>query len=120
MIINWFTIRVNDFEQSKEFYRDYLGMQVENEFSPDKSTSIVFFSADSDTKIELIHNKDFKVEKTQNSSVSIGLTVQNYDELLEEARNRNIIAQEPALLGGHLLCFFVQDPNGVRIQIIKE
>lgn len=120
MLINWITIRVNDFEKTKEFYKNFLGMNVENEFSPDEDTSIAFFSSDNETKIEILHNKNEKIDDSQNSSVSIGMTAENYDELLSEARKRNIIVQEPVLLGGYLLCFFVQDPNGVKIQIIQN
>lgn len=120
MLINWVTIRVSDFEKSKEFYGDYLGMEIENEFSPDEDTTIAFFSSKDKVKIEILHNKNEKIDKSQNCGVSIGMTADNYDDLLNEARKRNILVQEPAILGGYLLCFFVQDPNGVKIQIIQN
>ena len=118
MTINWITIQVADFEKSKEFYSDYLGMKVEKEFSPNELMSIVFFEADNGMKIELIYSMDSKEELT-NNGISFGVCVSNYDELLQKARERKIITSEPAIMGGHMECFFVNDPNGVGVQIIK-
>lgn len=120
MRINWITIKVNKFEESKKFYNQYLGMKVEREFSPTKSMSITFFAADNGMKIELIYDKDSKMESSNNSSISIGVSSQDYDNLLQKARVRKIIAIEPAVLGGHMECFFVDDPNGISLQIAKE
>ena len=120
MRINWITIRVNKFEESKKFYNEYLGMKVEREFSPTKSMSIAFFEADNGMKIELIYDKDSKVESSNNSSISIGVSSKDYDNLLQNARVRKIITIEPTILGGHMECFFVNDPNGIGLQIAKE
>lgn len=117
MKINWITIRVNDFEKSKDFYGKYLGMELENEFSPSPDMTIAFFKADNDLKIELISQNGVTAS---NTNVSIGISSCEYAKLLEEARNNNIILSQPAILGGHTECFFVSDPNGVSIQIIKN
>lgn len=117
MKFNWITIKVNNFEESKKFYSDYLGMKFVEEFSPNESMSIVFYSADNGMKIELIYDKNSKVEIPDNNNVSIGVSSENYDNLLAEARSKNIVTVEPAILGGHLECFYVADPNGINIQI---
>lgn len=57
--------------------------------------------------------------KTQ-SNVSIGYSTNNYDNLLKEARTRGIIKGELTILGENMQCFFVNDPNGVGIQVIRE
>jgi len=119
MIINWITIKVKDFEKSKEFYRDFLGMKAEKEFSPKESMYIAFFVAENGMKIELIYDKNLKLENSANSNISIGICSSNYDDLLKKGRENNIISSEPAVLGGHMECFFVDDPNGVGVQIIK-
>ena len=119
MIINWITIKVKDFEKSKEFYRDFLGMKEENEFSPNGSMVIAFFAADNGIKIELIYDKNLKLEACENSNISIGICPSNYDDLLKQSRDRKIILGEPVILGGHTECFFVNDPNGIGVQIIK-
>lgn len=60
MIINWITIKVKDFEKSKEFYRDF-----------------------------------------------------------KQSRERKIILGEPVILGENMECFFVKDPNGIGVQIMR-
>ncbi len=120
MNINWITIKVNDLEKSKQFYNKYLGMKVESEFSVNEFINIVFFEAKNGIKIELIHDKNIDVIKIDtNSNISIGITSHRYYGLLSHARETNIITIEPTILGGGLECFFVSDPNGVGIQIIK-
>ena len=119
MIINWITIKVKDFKKSKEFYRDFLGMKEEEEFSPNDSMVIAFFTADNGMKIELIYDKNSKLDACENSNISIGICSSNYDNLLKKSRESKIISGEPVILGGHMECFFVNDPNGVGVQIIK-
>lgn len=119
MIINWITIKVKDFQKSKEFYGDFLGMKVEKEFSPRESMYIAFFVAENGMKIELIYDENLKLENSNNSNISIGICSSNYDNLLKKSRESKIISGEPVILGGHMECFFVNDPNGVGVQIIK-
>lgn len=117
MIIQWVTLKVRDFEESKRFYGEYLKLKLENEFSPAPEMKIAFFGAENGVQIELIHDPQ---ASCSNTGVSIGIGTENYDSLLEEARKREILSAEPAVLGGYLECFFVADPNGVQIQIIKK
>lgn len=116
MIINWITIRVKDYEKSKDFYGNFLGLHLENEFSPNGEMKIVFYSADNGMQIELILSNDTEYS---NQGVSIGICAMEYEELLEKARAQKMLASEPTIIGGHMECFFLTDPNGVGIQIIK-
>ena len=118
MTIQWITIMVEDLEKSKEFYGEYLGLTLNNAFSPDETTSIVFYEAENKMQIELIKNKNL-ADGTHAAGVSIGIATKRYEELLAIARKRKLITVEPQILGGHLECFFVKDPNNVGIQIIK-
>lgn len=119
MVINWITIKVKDFEKSKGFYRDFLGMKAGKEFSPNEDMHITFFVADNGVKIELIYEKNSKLEVSSNNNVSIGICPLNYAEILQESKEKNIITNGPIILGGNMECFFVSDPNGVGVQIIK-
>lgn len=119
MTINWITIKVNDFDKSKEFYRDFLGMKEDKEFSPNDSMSIAFFMADNGVKVELIYDENSKLESPSNSSISIGICPLNYNEILQKSREKNMISSGPVVLGGNMECFFLNDPNGVGVQIIK-
>lgn len=119
MIINWITIKVSDFEKSKEFYRDFLEMKAEKEFCPNDNMNIAFFIADNGMKIELIYDKNFKLEYSPNN-ISIGICPSNYDEILHKSKEKNMIFNGPLILGDNMECFFVNDPNGVTVQIIKS
>ena len=120
MEINWITISVADLEKSKEFYGEYLGLKKENEMSPNEFMSIVFFEAENGMKVELIYNRNAENNRMNQGMVSLGIVSSNYDKLLQQAREKEILTAEPAILGGHMECFFVSDPNGVGIQIIKN
>lgn len=119
MKVNWITLFVKDLSKSKEFYEDYLGMELEREFSPSDNTIIAFYRADDGSEIELLENRAPEFEYKKISGVSIGIAVDNYKELLSLAREKNILKSEPQNLGS-FECFFVTDPDGMDIQVIKE
>ena len=119
MTIQWITIKVADFEKSKEFYRDYLEMKAVHEFSPNESMMIAFFEADNGMQVELIYDKSFDHTQAHNTAVSLGICTPDYDKMLQIGRERKIVTIEPVILGGNMECFFVSDPDGVGIQISK-
>lgn len=119
MQIPWITIHVTDLNRSKHFYTDFLGLSVEREFSPSQNMTIVFFATDGGTKIELIRDTAHEAAAQTSSAVSIGFMPDDYAALLRSAREQGIVTVEPVKLGGNLECFFVNDPDGVGIQIIK-
>lgn len=119
MTIQWITIQVSDNENSLSFYRDYLGLKVESSFSPNEGMEITFLKADNGMAVELIRHKGRELPPADSSAVSIGMRTEAYEELLARARDMGILKGEPVKLGG-MDCFFVQDPNGVGIQLIKN
>jgi len=92
----------------------------EQEFSPQVGMKIVFFSDQSGTKIELIHNESEEWKEKNNSAVSIGIIATEYEKILEKAKEKQMKLQGPMTIGKEMLCFFINDPNGVGIQIIKD
>ncbi len=120
MIVNWITLHVRDFESSKRFYRDFLGLPALQEFSPRPGMSIAFFGKKEETQIELIHDANHTLPPKGSNAASIGISSDRYAELLTKARESGILISEPAILGGNLECFFVADPDGTGIQIINR
>lgn len=118
MKVNWITINTADLEKSKEFYGEYLGLALEREFSPYEGMRIAFFAADN-FEIELLERKGYVAAEGANTGLSVGITPDNYDEILAGAHEKGILEGEPEVVGGHLTCFFIHDPNGVRLQVIK-
>ena len=120
MMIRWITLHVRDFEASKRFYTSYLGFPLRQEFSPRPGTSIAFLCTETETQLELIFDANHALPNVVTSAVSIGVPSCRYAELLDNARETGILTGEPAIIGGYLECFFVSDPDGIGIQVIKE
>ncbi|NMA74149.1 MAG: hypothetical protein GX963_08340 [Bacteroidales bacterium] len=106
--------------QSVSFYRDFLGLTVSRQFSPTENIDIVFLKADGPFEIELIEDKQVPIGEIKNHNVSIGIVVKDYDRILNDSRKFGVLKQEPVKLADNLECFFIEDPTGVGIQVIKE
>lgn len=120
MMIKWITLHVRDFEASKRFYTDYLGLPLRQEFSPRPGMSIAFLGSEDETQLELILDANLQLPAVAPGAASLGIPSSRYASLLETARETGILAGEPAIMGGYLECFFVTDPDGTRIQVIKD
>lgn len=119
MKITWCTIRVRNFEESKAFYKDFIGLEIKTEFSPREGMRIAFLMAENGFEIELIHEINNKLE-IKDSNVSIGIAVNNFDEIYEKVNLNKIKRSEKIIMPTGMECFFVKDPNGVDIQVIRE
>lgn len=118
MEFQWVTLKVKDLAASKAFYGDFLGLDFHQEFSVGEGTTIAFYITANGTRIELIESLGTLTEPIQ--GVSIGLATERYDEILEGARDQKILQGEPRVLGGYLECFFIFDPDGLSIQVIRK
>lgn len=119
MNITWVTIHVKDLERAKSFYGGFLGMKLEREFSPIPGMTIAFYAADNGVSIELLAAENQSTAEGS-GGVSIGLMSPVYDQLLSKAQTDGILRRGPMVLGAGLTCFFVTDPDGTQLQIIKE
>ena len=118
MEFQWVTLKVMDLAVSKSFYGDFLGLDFHQEISIGEGTAIAFYITANGTQIELIESPGTLTEPIQ--GVSIGLATERYDEILEGARDQKILQGEPRVLGGYLECFFIFDPDGLSIQVIRK
>lgn len=113
------TINVTDLEQSEDFYKNILGLKETERLTPSEDMTIVFFSDDKGFLIELIENKEAANYLGYNG-VSVGFETERYDEILRLSTNKRILLSKPQQITDTLECFFVRDPNGFAIQVIKE
>lgn len=120
MILKWVTLHVRDFEASKRFYTEYLGLPLRQSFSPRPGMSIAFLGQEDETQLELILDVNLQLPAVAPGAASLGIPSERYASLLETARETGILAGEPEIMGGYLECFFVSDPDGTRIQVIKD
>ena len=120
MQIGWITLQVKDLSKAKAFYQQYLGLHLVEEFSPAPQIQIAFLAADNGMQVELIHNQQAVPQEQMSSRISLGIEVENYDELLQLARRKNILTREPMVLNQDLECFFIQDADGFSLQIVRK
>lgn len=115
MYIKWITISVSDMAASKRFYKELLGLSEMRAFSPAPGREICFLGPDNGVQIELLGG----AEKPSVGTVSIGLCADDYDMLYEKAKAQGVPLSDPQVMGDGLRCFFLRDPDGVKLQIIK-
>lgn len=119
MNIKWITLQVADLETSRKFYGQFLGLKEQRMFSPTPGKTICFFDTENDVQVELICDISVK-EITSSSSVTIGLGVNDYDEMYQKSKEQGIVFSGPVVMGGNVSCFFITDPDGTKLQIIKK
>jgi lactoylglutathione lyase len=115
----WCTINVKDLEESVRFYQDIAGLAVTNRFPAGPDGEIVFLG-DGETQVELIwHRSQPAVNIGQD--ISLGFTVRSLDEQLAFVQSQGLaVLSGPIQPNPRLRFFFVQDPNGLRIQFVEN
>lgn len=138
MIIQWVTIHVKDMETSRKFYEDILGLKVLRSFSPGPGRQITFLGMDGGSQIELICEEgagEWAVEEyavgkrafeehvteecAAGQAVSVGILAEDFKNIYQKSEEKGIPRTERKVLGKNTECFFLTDPNGVRLQIIR-
>lgn len=113
----WVTINVNNMEESIKFYKDLIGLEILDRFTPYEGVEIVMLGEENGTMVELISNQTTKL-KTK--GISIGFKVDSLEESIETMKNNGVkILTEPVSPSPDLEFYFVEDPNGLEIQLIK-
>lgn len=109
------TINVLNLEESIEFYRDAIGLEIVGDLRDKANLPIVFLSDGVSSQIELIENKEqiFKGE-----GISIGFTTNNLEETHKNLVEKGYNPTEFISPMEGIKFFFIKDPNGLELQII--
>lgn len=118
----WTTITVKDMGESLAFYAGIVGLSVLRRMSPIPGTEIAFLGSgkEGETEVELIQHDDSEAP-VHGKDISIGFEVSSLavmQRLLTEAGIP--IAAGPFQPSPSIRFFYVQDPNGVRIQFVEH
>jgi lactoylglutathione lyase len=115
----WTTIQVKNMEESIGFYTTVLDLVIDSKFSPMSGLEITFLG-DGETKLELIYNtKNSNV--SHGNSVSTGFLVDSVDEYISKLKEQGIkITEGPFAPNPSIKYFFIEDPNGYRIQLVEQ
>lgn len=118
-------VRVLDLERSERFYRDVLGLAVADRFDFDSFTLVYLRNAEADFEVELTLNKGR--EQPYSHGDGYGHVAFVVDDLDAEHRRIRDLGYAPNEIkeffrDGVLMArfFFVQDPDGYKIEILQR
>lgn len=118
MDLCWVTFKVSNLEKSLFFYTKLLNLDISEKFGGPEH-QIVMLGKANETKIELIWEPDTKIDNRGNG-VSIGLEMNNLDSLISVLKEKGYKTVGPISPNSHITFFFVQDPDGYTIQLVKH
>lgn len=116
----WITLNVKNMEESLKFYNGLLGIKIFRRFSPNPGVNIAMVGEKYGPKIELICSENNN-SKIQSRGISIGFEVKSLDEAVKYMKSKGIaIKRGPISPSPGIKFFFIDDPNGVEIQIVEN
>ncbi len=119
-------IRVNDLDESINFYCDLLGMKLmrKKDYASGRFTlAFVGYGSESEEAvIELTHNWDIHEYNLGNAFGHIALGVEDIYKTCENLRNKGAkIVREPGpMKHGSTEIAFIEDPNGYKIELVNK
>ncbi|PPR29878.1 MAG: Lactoylglutathione lyase [Alphaproteobacteria bacterium MarineAlpha9_Bin2] len=120
-------MRVNDLDESINFYSKMFGMQLLRKSDyPDGKFTLAFLGygdEENNTVLELTYNWDQKEKyKLGNAWGHIAIGVENIYDFCEELEKNNIvITRKPGpMKHGNTVIAFLEDPNGYQIELIQK
>lgn len=119
MAFLWTTLTVKDMEESLKFYQEIVGLPLNRRMAAGPGMEIAFLGEDA-TKVELICNANVK-EVNLGNDISMGFAVGSVEEKISFLEKKGIkIHSGPFSPNPHVKYFFIQDPNGLKIQFVEE
>lgn len=110
------TINTGRMDESVQFYQTVLGLNVVEDFRQTNGMPIVFLRAAADTvSIELIESAE---QPYSGAGLSIGFHVDDVEAAYQQAEKDELHPSPLVSPKPGVKFFFVQDPNGVKIQMI--
>jgi len=119
MNLIWCTITTADLEGSIKFYRDIIGLEFENRFTPHPGLELAFLQDENGREIELIQYADKPVPAVK-EGISIGFQVADLEETYAAIQAKGIPILEGVRASNTVKFFFIKDPNGVTIQFVEK
>lgn len=113
------TIHVRNLEESIRFYEDVIGVKLMRRFPGGPETEIAFL-ADGPAELELICNKNEEMPK-YGEYPSLGFKVDDLEQAMDAMKSKGIeIVSGPIQPNPTTRFFFIQDPDGLHLEIIEQ
>jgi lactoylglutathione lyase len=114
----WSTLTVTNMDASIAFYQEIVGLPLQRRTAAGPGMEIAFLG-EGETMVELI-KADTKPVVTFGKDISLGFQVDSLDKMLEWVREKGIeIAVPPVQPNPHIRFFYIEDPDGLRIQFAE-
>ncbi|MET4083925.1 putative enzyme related to lactoylglutathione lyase [Pedobacter sp. UYP30] len=106
----------DNIEKSKEFYVDFLGMELAMDLE-----WVLTFASKENHSAQVTILKNDKKESPNNDAIFLSIEVANVDDLYEKAQVKNIdIVYKIINEDWGVRRFFVKEPNGAIINILTH
>lgn len=118
----WTTLYVKNMDESVNFYESIVGLKIDHRaaFGPTMEIAFLVENETSETKVELIYDQSIPSPVIGND-ISIGFTIPSVEEKLTFLKEKGIaIHSGPFQPGPRIKFFFIQDPNGLKIQFVEN
>ncbi len=116
----WITLSVRNMEESLKFYHELLGLEILERFDVSEGMEIAMLGESDKPKIELLCNKGNNIVN-QGIGISIGFEVDSLDRAINYVKEKNIsIKRGPISPSPKTSFFFINDPNGIEIQLVEN
>lgn len=114
----WTTIHVKSLEKSILFYHEIIGLDIVNQFEGGPGMKIAMLGEPGNALIELIEQKGISQES---KGISIGFEVPSIEKAMDHLRENGIaIKSGPFSPAPATTFFFVEDPDGLEVQIVQH
>jgi len=115
----WVTIHVEDIGKSVAFYQEILELKLQQHMKPNPEMEIVFLGA-GQTQVELIWHKG-KRAAPFSQDISLGFVTPSLDQTMRMLREKQIpIVEGPVQPSPDIRFAFIQDPDGLKIQLVEH
>ncbi|MFT9055649.1 MAG: VOC family protein [Ethanoligenens sp.] len=115
----WSTLYVKDLDESVQFYQKEIGLDLLRRFKEGKQVEIAFLG-DGTTQLELIHDTS-RPGGEVGKDISWGFAVESLDKTFDKMKASGAkILCDPVQPAPHVRFFFMEDPNGFKIQIVQN
>ncbi|CUX40380.1 VOC family protein [Clostridium sp. C105KSO13] len=114
----WSTLYVKDLDKSIQFYEEIIGLPLVRRFNAGEQTEIAFLGS-GETQIELIHDTTRPGGNT-GTDISWGFAVDSLEQTFESMKDKDIkFLSDIIQPNPHSRFFFIEDPNGFKVQIAE-
>lgn len=114
----WTTINVADMARSTRFYSEIIGLPVTRTMKPRPGMELAFLGS-GETQIELVHS-DKGESPVFGGDICIGFQVDSLERMSAVLRDRGVpIHSGPFQPDPSIRFLFVQDPDGLKVQLVE-